>query len=195
MSCAFLRPLPNQALKSTTQFPAIASGSAAGARWAARSPPLTAAPPFSIFHLRAQEILHFPSRFPRVATRLRAAPSHHALTHLHKFNFDMSSNISALRAGANSAFIPYPQLNSTLLNAGIFINDVAIDADNGDAYFTDSSNCREDAATARFPPSPPTCLACEYPCRNHEGCDAIGGAGRCSCLCLVPRAAPKPSAS
>jgi hypothetical protein len=85
------------------------------------------------------------------------------LTHLHKFNFDMSSNISALRAGANSAFIPYPQLNNTLLNAGIFINDVAIDADNGDAYFTDSSNCREDPVTARVPLSPPTYRACENP--------------------------------
>ncbi len=70
-----------------------------------------------------------------------------ALTNPHKFNFDMSSNISALSAGANSAFIPYPQLNNALLNAGIFINDVAIDADNGDAYFTDSPNCREDATS------------------------------------------------
>ena len=28
--------------------------------------------------------------------------------------------------------------------AGILINDVAIDPDTGDAYFSDSPNCRED---------------------------------------------------
>jgi hypothetical protein len=36
------------------------------------------------------------------------------------------------------------------INAGILINDVAIDADNGDAYFSDSPNCREDSAAHRL---------------------------------------------
>ncbi len=108
-----------------------------------------------------------------------------------KFNFDMSSNISALSFGCNKAFIAYPQLNNSLLNAGIFINDVAIDADNGDAYFTDSSNCREDSATMhRFPLiSFMPFVLCENWSRCYESCHGIGRVGRCFCLCLVARLA------
>ena len=55
----------------------------------------------------------------------------------------MSSNISSLQNGSNPTFIPLFGAN---INAGILINDVAIDPDNGDAYFSDSPNCREDSA-------------------------------------------------
>jgi hypothetical protein len=60
----------------------------------------------------------------------------------------MSSNISGLQAGANPALIPL--LGGPAINAGILINDVAIDPDNGDAYFSDSPNCREDTTAHRL---------------------------------------------
>jgi hypothetical protein len=55
-----------------------------------------------------------------------------------------------IQLGANPADINY--LSGTpfavTLRAGILINDVAIDPDNGDAYFSDSPNCREYSASA-----------------------------------------------
>jgi hypothetical protein len=36
--------------------------------------------------------------------------------------------------------------SSELVKVGMLINDIAIDSTNGDAYFTDSFNCRELAA-------------------------------------------------
>ena len=57
----------------------------------------------------------------------------------------MSPTILSLQNGANTTIIPYPNLGPGVsAMAGILINDVAIDPDNGDAYFSDSPNCRED---------------------------------------------------
>jgi hypothetical protein len=55
----------------------------------------------------------------------------------------MSPLVSALTNGANPANIAFPQLGGVTVRAGILINDVAIDPDTGDAYFSDSPNCRE----------------------------------------------------
>lgn len=52
-------------------------------------------------------------------------------------------------AGANQGIVTgtdYNQLgnrNVSPLPAGMLINDIAIDPDTGDAYFTDSFNCRK----------------------------------------------------
>jgi len=51
-----------------------------------------------------------------------------------------------IQLGANPADITY--FGFLTLRAGILINDVAIDPDNGDAYFSDSPNCREYSASA-----------------------------------------------
>ncbi len=58
----------------------------------------------------------------------------------------MSSLLSGLTNGANLANIAFPQLGGVSVRAGILINDVAIDPDTGDAYFSDSPNCREASA-------------------------------------------------
>ena len=57
----------------------------------------------------------------------------------------MSSNLTGLKNGSNPNFIPIFD-PSNPLNAGILINDVAVDPDTGDAYFSDSPNCRENSA-------------------------------------------------
>ena len=62
----------------------------------------------------------------------------------------MSPTILSLQNGANTTTIPYPNLGGVNAMAGILINDVAIDPDNGDAYFSDSPNCREDSAAHRL---------------------------------------------
>ena len=63
----------------------------------------------------------------------------------------MSSTIPSLQAGANpNQALPIPQLGGLTAMAGILINDVAIDPDTGDAYFSDSPNCREDSAAHRL---------------------------------------------
>ena len=51
-----------------------------------------------------------------------------------------------IQLGANPADITY--FGFLTIRAGILINDVAIDPDNGDAYFSDSPNCREYSANA-----------------------------------------------
>ena len=63
----------------------------------------------------------------------------------------MSPTILSLQNGANTTTIRYPNLPGVVnAMAGILINDVAIDPDNGDAYFSDSPNCREDSAAHRL---------------------------------------------
>ena len=48
---------------------------------------------------------------------------------------------------ANGKFMPNNLFTPSFqFTAGMLINDVAIDPDNGDAFFSDSLNCREDAA-------------------------------------------------
>jgi hypothetical protein len=59
-----------------------------------------------------------------------------------------------LRTGANQEIITTSQAQ-TLTGvgatfAGILINDVAIDPTTGDAYFTDSFNCRKCYALVRY---------------------------------------------
>ena len=64
-----------------------------------------------------------------------------------QFHFDM--NPTQFPDGANQAQVSGGQyfqvatrgLVVASLPTGMFINDVAIDPDNGDAYFTDSWNC------------------------------------------------------
>jgi len=50
-------------------------------------------------------------------------------------------------AGANQEIVSgsdyVRNIGETSLPAGMLINDIAIDPDNGDAYFTDSFNCRK----------------------------------------------------
>lgn len=66
-----------------------------------------------------------------------------------QYNFNMCpiqpANLQ-IQLGANPADITY--FGFLTLRAGILINDVAIDPDTGDAYFSDSPNCREDTADA-----------------------------------------------
>jgi hypothetical protein len=63
----------------------------------------------------------------------------------------MSSTIPSLQAGANpNQALPIPQLGGQTAMAGILINDVTVDPDTGDAYFSDSPNCREDSAAHRL---------------------------------------------
>jgi hypothetical protein len=48
---------------------------------------------------------------------------------------------------ANGKFMPNDLFTPPVqFTAGMLINDVAIDPDNGDAFFSDSLNCRESAA-------------------------------------------------
>ena len=61
-----------------------------------------------------------------------------------------------LKAGWNPAQVNYATNNKFMtanlftpafdFAAGMLINDVAVDPDNGDAFFSDSLNCREAAA-------------------------------------------------
>jgi len=61
-----------------------------------------------------------------------------------QFHFDM--NPITYPAGANQEIVSgsdyVRNIGETSLPAGMLINDIAIDPDNGDAYFTDSFNCR-----------------------------------------------------
>jgi hypothetical protein len=67
-----------------------------------------------------------------------------------QFNFDMSPTLYP--NGANQAAVNFGQYFevatkvgslASSVPAGMLINDVAVDPDSGDAYFTDSFNCRE----------------------------------------------------
>jgi hypothetical protein len=68
-----------------------------------------------------------------------------------QYNFDLSptiypngANQAALTAGGE--YFRVATKGGTVASsvpAGMMINDVAIDPDTGDAYFTDSYNCRE----------------------------------------------------
>ena len=64
-----------------------------------------------------------------------------------QFHFDM--NPITYPAGANQdnvsgvEYVRISNSSATSLPAGMLINDIAIDPDNGDAYFTDSFNCRK----------------------------------------------------
>ena len=58
----------------------------------------------------------------------------------------MSPNQPGMRVGSNTETVTTGQVvtltQAGALIAGIPINDVAIDSTNGDAYFSDSPNCR-----------------------------------------------------
>jgi hypothetical protein len=68
----------------------------------------------------------------------------------------LRTDVSGLRTGANPDDVLYSTNNKFMtadlftpafnFTAGMLINDVAIDPDNGDAFFSDSLNCREAAA-------------------------------------------------
>jgi hypothetical protein len=67
-----------------------------------------------------------------------------------QFNFDLSptlfpngTNQAAVNSGQYFEFATRGGSIASSVPAGMLINDVAVDPDTGDAYFTDSYNCRE----------------------------------------------------
>ena len=57
------------------------------------------------------------------------------------------ANPATVQYSANGKFMPDNLFTPPFqFTAGMLINDVAIDPDNGDAFFSDSLNCREAAA-------------------------------------------------
>jgi hypothetical protein len=91
----------------------------------------------------------------------------HSSLHL-QFNFDMNPELfsdGANRVVVNEGmYFSFSTSNGQLASsvpAGMFINDVAVDPDTGDAYFTDSFNCREPLQVfgMRVGPSPYVCCS------------------------------------
>ena len=67
-----------------------------------------------------------------------------------QFHFDFSparfpdgANQAAVNAGEYFKYVTRDGSLASSAPAGMLINDVAVDPDSGDAYFTDSFNCRE----------------------------------------------------